>query len=305
MVFTKCIFFYVIGTIIQDTLRGEMSMRKLKKIVTLAIASIMMMSMFSACGSNDSKETTKGNESSAQVADVKVINNGVLTVGAEIGYPPFESFAEDGTTPVGFDIDIIAEVSRRIGMDYNFINTSFDGIFAGIGVNYDCVCSAVTVTAERKNEMLFSVPYIQNYQAIVVRADSELEISSFTDLNNMTVAFQKGTTSDELMKDLKSTGTVDIETVANDKLLSCFTQLTNKEVDVVAVDNTVATSFVSKNSDKYKIAFVDDSEPEEFAIAFGKNDTQLQAAVNKVLEEMKEDGFIQETYDYWFGVEAE
>lgn len=279
-------------------------MRKFKKLAAFALASVMTMSIFTACGSNDSKETTKGNES-VQTADVKVLNNGVLTVGAEIGYPPFESFAEDGTTPVGFDIDIIAEVSRRLGMDYNFINTSFDGIFAGIGVNYDCVCSAVTITPERKAEMLFSTPYIQNYQAIVVRADSDLEINSFTDLNNMSVAFQKGTTSDELMKDLNSTGTIDIVTVANDKLLSCFTQLTNKEVDVVAVDNTVAASFVAKNSDKYKIAFVDDSEPEEFAIAFGKNDTQLQEAVNKVLAEMKEDGFIQETYDYWFGVEAE
>lgn len=54
------------------------------------------------------------------------------------------------TTPVGYDIDIITEVAKRLGLEVNIINTAWDGIFAGINVNYDGVCSAVSITEERK-----------------------------------------------------------------------------------------------------------------------------------------------------------
>ena len=105
---------------------------------------------------------------------------------------------------------------------------------------------------------------------------------------------------DQLMSEYKSTKTINVEVAANDKLLNCFTQLTNGEIDAVVVDSTVADGFVAKNPDKYEKAFSDKTEPEEFGIAIGKNNAKLQEAINKALEQMDKDGFLKDTADYWF-----
>lgn len=285
-------------------------MRKnMKKWMAVLLTVTMTAGILTGCGSSKdggsdaAKEDTSSQESKAaiDISDVKLMNEGTLTVGEEVGYPPFEDFKEDGTTPEGFDVDIISEVADRLGLKVNIVNTAWDGIFSGIDVNYDCVCSAVTINAERQKTMLFSTPYINNYQAVVIPADSDWKISSFQDLDGKTIAVQKETTSDELMSDYKSTGSIETEIVANEKVTSCFTQLTNGEVDAVVVDSTVADGYIASEGDKYQIAFLDDSEPEQFGIAMGKENTALQAAINEALAEMEADGFIEDTYDFWFG----
>lgn len=284
----------------------------MKKVIAIVMTVILTVGMLTACGGSDTQESstseqktsTEESKKAIDISDVKLMNDGTLTVGAEVGYPPFEDFKEDGTTPEGYDVDIISEVADRLGLKVNIINTAWDGIFSGIDVNYDCVCSAVTINAERKKTMLFSEPYINNYQAVVIPADSDWKISSFQDLNKKTIAVQKETTSDELMSDYKSTGSIVTEIVANEKVTSCFTQLSNGEVDAVVVDSTVADGYIASDGDKYQIAFKDDSEPEQFGIAMGKENTALQKAINEALAEMEKDGFIKETYDYWFGSKA-
>ncbi len=289
--------------------------RTIRKITALVLAVTLGMFGLAGCGSSDSGKSTTAEsavtdavddteastEASVDISGVKLLNDGTLTVGCELGYPPFEDFAEDGTTPVGFDIDIITEVARRLGLELNIINTAWDGIFTGIDVNYDCVCSSVTITPERQKTMIFTDPYINNYQAVVLPTGSDKKITGFKDLAGMSIAVQKETTSDILMSDYKSTGTVDMEIVANEKVTTGFTQLTNNEVDAVVVDSTVADSYVAKEPDVYQIAYLDKDEPEQFAIAMGKGSTALQAAMNEALKGMEEDGFIQDTYDYWFG----
>ena len=281
-------------------------MKKFKRILALIGVMTLIAALFAGCGKENSDNSNSGAASSEKTYDltgVKLLNDGVLCVGEEVGYPPFEDFAEDGTTPIGFDVDIINEIGRRLGLKVNIINTSFDGIFAGIDNNYDVVCSACTITEERKQSMLFSTPYISNYQAVILKAGDTRTVSSFNDLDGMTIALQKETTSDELISDYKSTGTIDIEIVANEKVLSCFTQLDNGEVDAVVVDSTVADGYLAKNPDKYIYAYKDEAEAESFGIAIGKNNEALKKVIDEVLADMEADGFIKETLEYWFGAE--
>ncbi len=289
-----------------------------KKLIAILCTMTMALSL-AACGDSaasdnaasapaaDTQATAENAAPAAStidISDVKLMSDGVLNVGAEVGYPPFEDFAEDGTTPIGFDMDIIAAVADKLGLEVNVINTAWDGIFAGIDVNYDVVCSAVTITEDRKATMLFSNPYINNYQAVVLRADDDRVVNSFLDLDGATIALQKETTSDILMSDYKSTGTIDVQIVANEKVTSCFTQLLNGEVDAVVVDSTVADGYINSSSD-FVIAYLDQEEAEQFGIAMGKDNTALQAAINEALAQLEAEGFIQETYDYWFGSAAE
>lgn len=281
----------------------------MKKFLSALLVSALSLAAFTGCAkgsaSNSATATTAAVTSAqtgaAAQTDYTLMNSGVLTVGCEVGYPPFEDFADDGTTPIGFDVDIISEIASRLGLEVNIINTAWDGIFAGIGVNYDVVCSAVTITAERKETMIFSTPYINNYQAVVLPKNSSLEIKSFNDLDGKVIAVQKETTSDILMSDYKSTGTIDVEIVANEKVTSCFTQLLNGEIDAVVVDSTVADGYVGKNPEDFVIAYKDESEAELFGVAMAPGNEGLQAKINEALAAMEADGFIADTYNYWFG----
>ena len=281
----------------------------MKKRIVAALCAVMMAVGMTACGAANEGGQSSGEDKPAatttiDVSGAKLMTDGVLSVGCEVGYPPFEDFADDGTTPIGYDIDIISAVAEKLGLEVNIINTAWDGIFAGIGVNYDVTCSAVTITPERMETMIFSTPYINNYQAVVLLADDERKVESFNDLDGLSIALQKETTSDILMSDYKSTGTIDVQIVANEKVTSCFTQLQNGEVDAVVVDSTVADGYINSSKD-FKIVFKDESEPEQFGIAMAPDNTELQKAINAALAELEAEGFIKDTYDYWFGAATE
>lgn len=273
----------------------------MKKIFALALAVMMMLSLAACTAKEAVVEATATEAPAVEAPDLGLLQDGVLTVGMEIGYPPFEDFAEDGTTPIGYDVDFANALGEKLGLTINFVNTAWDGIFQGIGVNYDCVISAVTITDERKESMLFSDPYINNYQAVVVRADYAGTIGSFIDLDGMAIAVQKETTSDILMSDYVSTGSINCTISANEKVTTCFTQLENGEVDAVVVDSTVADGYLSSSPDKFIKAFQDESEPEQFGVAMALDNTVLQAAIDEAIAQLTEEGFFEENVAYWFG----
>ena len=276
-------------------------MKTNKKLFAFALVAFMTASCFSGCGgstasSNDNSKTDADNNK----VTVKTMHDGKITFGAEMSYPPFESIADDGKTPIGFDIDLGKEIGDRLGLEVEFINTAFDGILEGIDVNYDCVLSAVTITDERKESCLFTQAYIDNYQSVVVPKGSTLKITSLNDLDGKSVALQKMTTSDEVIEDLTGKGTISCTKVAQEKVTTCFTQLSNGDVDVVLCDSMVADGYVLSEPDKYEIAFQDKTAPEQFGIAISKENTQLQKAIDDVITELKEDGTLDDIYEKWF-----
>jgi len=264
----------------------------MKKIIVAAL--VLMVALFSITAGG-------AQEQEAPASELNLMKEGTLAIGVEIGYPPFEDFANDGVTPIGYDIDFAKALGEKLGVEVVFINTAWDGIFQGIGVNYDAVISAVTITEERKESMDFSDPYIDNYQAVVVRTDSDLEVDGFLDLDGLALAVQKETTSDILISDYISTGSLNCTLAQNEKIITCFTQLDNNEIDAVVVDSTVADGQVGKYPDKYKIVYLDKSEAEQFGVAVTKGNTALVEAINEAIAELKEEGFFKESIAYWFG----
>ncbi len=87
----------------------------------------------------------------------------------------------------------------------------------------------------------------------------------------------------------------------NEKITTCFTQLANGEVDAVVVDSTVADGYLASNPGRYVKAFQDESEPEQFGVAMGLDNTALQAAINEAIAQLTEEGFFVENTEHWFG----
>lgn len=104
-------------------------MKKIQRILAGALVLAMGVTMVTGCGSSKNDNNSNNDKKSTiDVSDISFVNNGVLTVGAEMSYPPFEDIADDGSTPIGFDVDIATEVADRLGLDVKFINTAWDGI---------------------------------------------------------------------------------------------------------------------------------------------------------------------------------
>ena len=104
--------------------------------------------------------------------DFTTIKPGKLMVGAEIGYPPMEYKADDGTTNVGFDVDVSYRLGELLGLDVEIVDTSWDGIFMSLEKGeYDVIISSVSITPERQQAYILTEPYIANALCIVTAAE--------------------------------------------------------------------------------------------------------------------------------------
>jgi polar amino acid transport system substrate-binding protein len=254
---------------------------------------------------SDTLDTTgAGEPSQAPEADgAALLTPGVLTVGSEIGYPPFELYADDGVTPIGLDIDLAKEIAKDLGVEVKFENTEWAGIFAGLGADrYDCVMSAVTINAERLLEMDFTQSYIENWQSITVKKGS-VPVTSVDGLSGLRVGYQGETTSDEYLNALIDAGTLTCETFPYDKVLGAFDDLRLGRLDAVIADSTVADGYLSRQPDDFELSWSQSTEPgaeaEVFGIAVKKGNTQLVDALNAALQRLEASGRLEEIRQEW------
>jgi polar amino acid transport system substrate-binding protein len=217
------------------------------------------------------------------------IKDGVLSVGMEIGYPPFEYYDKDGTTPVGFDVSMGKAIAEKLGLKAEFIDTAWDGIFAGVDTGkYDCIMSAVTVTPERTAAYNFTKPYIGNAQALVLMKGSAVKAKTPEELGGYSVAYQAETTSDIYMTDLAKKG-VSFEPFEYDKVLNCFDELRLGRVDSIVCDSLVAVDYVANPDFDVEIVWQGTAD-EVFSVCLKKGNDALTAAVDKALDELFADG---------------
>ncbi|MDD3026883.1 MAG: transporter substrate-binding domain-containing protein [Erysipelotrichaceae bacterium] len=259
------------------------------KVFKVLLTMVLSFSLF-GCGSSSSN------------GDGALIEEGILKVGVAAEYPPFEYMAEDGVTPMGFDIDLANAIGEKLGVEVQFVNTAWDGIFDGLNTNrYDVVISGVTVTEERQGQMNFSDEYLGNAQAIVTLAD-DTTVSSFEDLDGLKVGYQAETTSDvALTKFIEENSGMSISVSEYDMVMNAYADLASKRVDAVVSDSLVAVDYLKDA--KYRLAFQGPAE-ELIAVALKQGNEDLTAQVNDALTQLYDDGTLVELSNTWFGIDV-
>jgi polar amino acid transport system substrate-binding protein len=218
-------------------------------------------------------------------AGALTMTKGVLTVGMEIGYPPMEYYDADGKTPIGFDVSLAKELARRMGLQAKFVDTAWDGIFAGVDTEkYDCIISSVTVTDARVAAHNFTRPYIGNAQAMVLLKGSSIKARRPEDLAGCGVAYQAETTSDIYMTKLGEGG-LRFTPYEYDKVMSCFDELKLGRVDAIVCDSLVAVDYIAPPDSPFEIVWQGPAE-EVFAVCLKKGNDALTAELNKALDSM-------------------
>ncbi|GHV41117.1 basic amino acid ABC transporter substrate-binding protein [Clostridia bacterium] len=245
-----------------------------------------------------------GCSKAAEKTDVGLLNADTLKVGMEIGYPPFELFADDGVTPIGLDVDLANALAKELGVKVDLQNTAWDGIFTGLDIDkYDVVISAATIDPDRKLVMDFSDPYIKNWQSIVVRKDSA-PITSVQGLAGLKVGYQESTTSDDYLNDLIDSGAVSkVETFEYDKVTNVFDDLKLGRLDAVICDSVVSDGYILRDPDSFVLSWIQSSEPgaeaEEFGVAVKKGNTKLKTAIDAALKKLKDNGELDKILNNW------
>lgn len=283
----------------------------MKKFLALLLAAVMTMSLLTACGSSETAETTDATEAvesteaaddteEAEVEDAaedtaetetaasSSLADGVLTVGTNAEFPPFE-YVDDNGEPDGFDIALIKAIGEKLGVEVEVENMEFASLVSSIGSKIDVSIAGMTVTDERKESVDFSDSYYEAVQYVILPEGSE--IAAADDLVGKTIGVQLGTTGDFIATDIEGT------TVQQyNKAVDAVNDLINGRVDCVIIDKNPALVFESKFEGQ--VTAVDgaqfDFEAEEYAIAMPKGDTALVDAVNAALAEIKADGTFDE-----------
>lgn len=281
----------------------------MKKILSVLAASAMILTA-TACSSGTSSSSSSASSGSSEVssaADSTAEEGGFkidkLLVGSDIAYPPFEYYDTDGVTPIGVDVELAYAIGEKLGCEVEMMNTAWDGIFAGLSKgDYDIVMSSVTITPERLLDFDFSDPYIENYQSINVLAGSSIKPASPAELAGLKVGYQEDTTSDIYLTAYIEKNGTEVETYEYATVMNAWDDLAAGRLDAVICDSTVATKYLAEG--KYEQTWNQQSEPdavpEQFAVCMPKGSTELQAAINEALAEIKADGTLDKIFATYF-----
>ncbi len=240
--------------------------------------------------------TLIGNTFASSALD-EIVERGVLRVGFDIGYQPFEMVNKKGEY-IGFDVDLAKQMAKAMGVKVEFVNTAWDGIIPGLLTKkYDIIMAGMTVTPKRNLRVNFADPYIVVGQTVVLRKDLEGEVKQPRDLNNekYKLAVRLGTTGHEAAKRyFPKAQLFEFETQDDAKL-----EVMNGKLDAFIYDLPYNAIFAAQNEGK--VGFL--SEPftyEPLAWAVRRGDADFVNWLNNFLQQARGDGTYDRLYAKWF-----
>ena len=227
-------------------------------------------------------------------------NTEKIIIGIDDEFAPL-GFHNSKNELVGFDIDLAKEAAKRMGVDIEFKSIEWNNKRAEIlSGNIDMIWNGLDITDERKEYMIFSEPYMDDRQILLVKKGTNQDIRSEGDLEGKRVGIQAGSTSDcYLQKDERLK-----KSLKDYKTYSKFTELVNAlkngEIDVLVCDELIARYEMNNNPDQLELVDVSIGSITEMAIGFRKDNVELRDRVQKVFDDMIKDGTAREISEKWF-----
>jgi ABC-type amino acid transport substrate-binding protein len=222
----------------------------------------------------------------------RIQKNKKIVVGTSWDYPPFSS-VNSNFQVVGFDIDLIQEMSRRLNIPMEIQNYAFEGLPDALQIDQiDLAIAAISDTPERAQQMSFSPVYFTNETAILARNDSLVpSITNFNQLSAFRVGVERGSSYESMVqKYLVDTGKMNPE-----KLLrymqtdEAVRDLIENRVDTVVLGQATA-NYYSPREDLRVVAI--GFQQQNMAVAMRLGTPRLNAEIARVINEMLLDGTI-------------
>lgn len=223
--------------------------------------------------------------------ELKTAQKGKLIMATNAAFPPYEFISdEDGETIVGIDAEIAGLIAEKLGLELVIEDMEFGSIITAVQTGkVDIGMAGMTVTEERLQNVNFSTSYAKGVQSVIVPEGSD--IKSVDDLAGKKIGVQESTTGHIYCED--DFGTDNVTAYATGAV--AVQALLAGQVDCVVIDNNPAKAFVEANKG---LMILDTAYAEEdYAAAISKDNEALLAAFNEAIEELIEDGTVQEVLD--------
>lgn len=251
------------------------------------------------CSSQSSTNTASATAAaSAKDHLARIQEAGKIVIGLEGNWQPF-CYHDESDKLVGFDVEVSTEIAKRIGVDAEYVEGAWDGLFIGMkSGTYDMIENGVDVTEERAQTYDFTDAYAYDHTVLVVRKDNT-EIKSFDDLKGKTTANSIGSTYMELGEQYGA------EVSGVDTLAETMTMVKNGMVDATINAATSVQDYL-KTTGETELVVVDQTEDATaYAIPLvkGEDNDTLRAAINDALAAMREDGTLAELSVKYFGAD--
>lgn len=221
-----------------------------------------------------------------------------LNIGSYPSNPPFE-YKNAGGTFEGFEVDIVTEAAKRIGMVPEFADYGFQALFAGTSSKrIDVAISSITITAERLQSQSFTQPYYDADMGIAAMAASD--IKGLADLKGKIIGVLSGSTGEKWSKDNQATyGFADIKGYNSQQ--DVMLDLGAGRVDAV-ISDVPGMEYLFLKMKGYAVK-ERIKTGEQYGLMMTK-DHPLLDKLNAALTEMKKDGTMAAIHKKWFGSDA-
>lgn len=230
----------------------------------------------------------------AALVPVAVKERNILRNGTSADYAPAEFRAEDGQTPVGYDIDIVKALAKVMGLEEGTTtHAEFPTIIPGLGSKFDIGASSFTITEERLAQTNM-ISYVEVGSAYAVAQGNP---KNFDPANacGTTIGVQNGTYQQEyaehLSEECVAGGNEAIKIMPLDLQTDIATKVIGGQYDATLADSTVIGYTVELSGDKLEqVGDVIEAEPQGIAVA--KNDTELANAIQKAMQYLMDNGYL-------------
>ncbi len=229
-------------------------------------------------------------------------NKGKLTVGITYNMPM--NYKDDSGELTGFETEFTEAVCEKLGVEPEFTVIEWSKKeFELKSKTIDLVWNGLTVTEERKKEMLFSTSYMKNKQVTVVKDENADKYPDAASMTSIKIAFEGGSAGEDIIKE-----NPDLKNLDNDKKISLTAQkdalmeVKAGTADACIVDYTLAKAFTREGSDYSDLTVLENlnSADEEYAIGARLEDTETVKKLNEAISELAKDGTLKkiaEKYD--------
>ncbi|MEH6991563.1 transporter substrate-binding domain-containing protein [Neobacillus drentensis] len=256
----------------------------MKKVIGLFLIMILAVGLLAGCG--ESKDDNASDKT--------------LVMATSADYAPFEYIESDKSDEIiGFDVDLANAIAGKLGYEVEVKDMDFGGLVQSLKSGQaDFVLAGMTPTEKRKKNVDFSDIYYTAQHMVISKKDSG--IATVEDLKGKTVGVQLGSIQEGKADEINETVAIKVEN--RNRIPELIQELKAGRFDAIIIEDTVAKGYLDKEADLTSFTISDDPEEAGSAIAFPK-DSDLTEEFNKELQEMKDNGELQELIVKWFGGE--
>ena len=221
-----------------------------------------------------------------------------IVIGLDDNFPPM-GFRNDKNELIGFDIDLAKEAGKRLGAAVSFKPIDWNAKEAELNGNrIDVLWNGLTITEERKANILFTKPYLENRQIIVVAEKSPIKTKA--QLSGAIVGVQEGSSAVEAIQKDAATAKSIKELKKFGDNVTALMDLSVGRLDALVVDEVVGRYYTAKKPGEYRV-LDENFGTEDYGVGTRKGDTELAAKLDKALNDMKADGTAAKISTQWFG----